>query len=212
MIANRIKAPARLGLVAQNDIIVAAGDTGLDANTTSFFQALGIATKIVKKCIEISSDVLLVKTGQKVGASEAALLDKLGLQPFSFGLHVKEIYDNGTIFTAEVLDITDDVIQKHVQTAIKNIASLSLAAKFPTTASVPHMLFNAYKNILSVGLSCEQYSFPAIDKVKEALKNAVSAPVATAAAAAPAGASKKAAAAAPVKEESEEEMGFGLFD
>lgn len=38
--------------------------------------------------MEITTDVNLIKTGDKVGASEATLLAKLGIKPFSYGLIV----------------------------------------------------------------------------------------------------------------------------
>lgn len=209
MTTNRVQAAAKVGLVAQSDIYVPAGNTGMDPNKTSFFQALGINTKVVKGAVEIVSDVLLIKNGQKVGPSEATLLNMLGLMPFTFGLSVLDVYDDGSVFSPAMLDITDDVLGNYLKAAIKNIASVSLAAKFPTVASAPHMLVNAYKNVLSVGLACEEYSFEAVDKIKEAIKN----PVAVAAVAAPAAASSSAAAApAAVESEEEEEMGFGLFD
>jgi len=208
MTANRKQAGAKVGLVAQSDIYIPAGNTGMDPNKTSFFQALGINTKVVKGAVEITSDVLLIKTGQKVGPSEATLLNMLSLMPFTFGLTVLDVYDDGSVFSPAMLDITDEVLAKHLKAAIKNIACLSLATKTPTVASAPHLLVNAYKNVLSVGLSCEEYSFPALDKFREALKNPVAVSAAPAAAA-----SAPAAAAAPAKEESEEEeMGLGLFD
>jgi large subunit ribosomal protein LP0 len=211
MIANRVQSAAKIGLVAQCDIHVPAGNTGIDPNKTSFFQALGISTKVVKGAIEIASDVLLIKTGKKVGPSEAALLNMLNLVPFSFGLSVLEVYDDGSVFPPSMLDITDDVLSKHLQAAIKNIASLSLAAKFPTIAAAPHMMANAYKNVLSVGLACEEFTFEAVEKLKEAAKNAPAASSAPAAAPAAAKATK-AAAPAKVETEEEEEMGMGLFD
>ena len=93
--SNRVSSGAKIGLVAQQDIYIPAGNTGIDPNKTSFFQALGISTKVVKGAIEIMSDVLIVKTGRKVGPSEAALLNMLNLSPFTFGLTAVDIYDNG---------------------------------------------------------------------------------------------------------------------
>lgn len=54
-------------------------------------QALGIATKINKGTIEIVSDVHLIKAGEKVGASQAALLGKLGVKPFKYGLQIMQV-------------------------------------------------------------------------------------------------------------------------
>ncbi len=50
---------------------------------------LNIPTKINKGTVEITSNVALIKAGEKVGASEATLLAKLGIKPFSYGLIVK---------------------------------------------------------------------------------------------------------------------------
>lgn len=54
-------------------------------------QALNIPTKINKGCVEIISDVALIKTGDKVGGSEATLLAKLGIRPFSYGLVIQYV-------------------------------------------------------------------------------------------------------------------------
>lgn len=211
MTSNRVSSAAKVGLVAQQDIFVPAGNTGIDPNKTSFFQALGISTKVVKGAIEIMSDVLIVKAKRKVGPSEAALLNMLNLSPFTFGLTVTDIYDNGSIYSPKMLDITDETLSKFMKAAIDNVAAISLKVGMPTAASVPHLLINAYKKLVSIALVTD-YSFPEADKIKDVLKNPQAfASAAPAAVAAPA---KEAATVSTKaeKEESEEEMGFGLFD
>ena len=52
------------------------------------------------------SNVHLIHKGDKVGASEATLLQMLDVKPFAYGLIVENIYDNGAVFAPEVLDIT----------------------------------------------------------------------------------------------------------
>ena len=211
IVSNRIQAPAKVGLTAQSDIFIPAGSTGMDPNKTSFFQALGISTKVVKGAIEIVSEVCIVKNGQKVGASQAALMQMLNLQPFHFGMSVLSIYDDGAIFDPSILDISDEHLVDRVKETIKKIAALSLEIKFPTVASAPHSLVNAYKRILGCALGTEEISFPAVDKIRERLAN----PGAFAAVSAATSAAPVAAAAAVVeeaKEESDDDMGFGLFD
>jgi len=77
IVSNRVRAPARAGAVAPVDVYVPAGNTGMEPGKTSFFQALGVATKIARGTIEIVNEVHLVKTGTKVGPSEATLLNML---------------------------------------------------------------------------------------------------------------------------------------
>jgi len=207
----KVGAPARVGLLAPNDVFIPAGGTGMDPSQTSFFQALAIATKINKGTIEIVSEVHLIKAGDKVGASEAALLGKLGVKPFKYGLEVMKVYDNGSLFDTAVLDITDADLEASVAAGLANIAALSLATDYPTLASIPHSVIGGYKNVLAIAVETD-YSFPQADKVKEYLKNP-SAFASAAPAAAAGGSAPAAAAAAPEPEEEEEEdMGFSLFD
>ncbi|KAK1320941.1 hypothetical protein QJS10_CPA03g01877 [Acorus calamus] len=212
----KVGAPARVGLVAPIDVVVPPGNTGLDPSQTSFFQVLNIPTKINKGTVEIITAVELIKKGDKVGSSEAALLAKLGIRPFSYGLVVLTVYDNGSTFSPEVLDLTEEDLIERFASGVSMVTSLSLAISYPTLAAAPHMFINAYKNILAVALATE-YSFPQAEEVKEYLKD----PSKFAVAAAPVAAAASAAApsAAPVEEkkeepaeESDDDMGFSLFD
>ena len=94
---ERVPAPARVGVIAPMDVHVPKQQTALEPTQTSFFQALNIATKINKGAIEIVNDVHLIKKGEKVGASESALLSKLNIKPFSYGLELVSLYDNGAV-------------------------------------------------------------------------------------------------------------------
>lgn len=159
IISNIVPAPARVGALAPVDVIVPPGPTDCDPGQTAFFQTLQIATKIAKGRIEIVNPVHLLSVGQKVGQSEAALLEKLHIHPFAYGLLVKEIYDNGAIFDVKVLDITDEVIGAKFATALANVAAISLAVGYPTIASVPHSLANAFKSLVAIAVECEGYTF-----------------------------------------------------
>ncbi|ESK98260.1 60s acidic ribosomal protein p0 [Moniliophthora roreri MCA 2997] len=214
IVANKVAAPARAGAFAPKDVTVPAGNTGMEPGKTSFFQALGIPTKIARGTIEIVSDVKVVTAGTRVGQSEATLLNMLNISPFTYGMTVVQIYDNGNTFSPNVLDIDESELVDRFLSGIKTIAAISLALKFPTIVSVSHTLVNAYKNLLAVSLATE-YTFEGAEKIKEYLAN----PEAFAVAAAPAAASSAPAAETKAEEkkeeeaeESEEDMGFGLFD
>lgn len=96
----------------------------MEPGKTSFFQALGIPTKIARGTIEIVSDVVILKKGDKVGASEAALLNMLAISPFTYGLSVVNVFDSGAIFSPDVLDVDDETMIKNLQTGITNIAAI----------------------------------------------------------------------------------------
>ncbi|KAF6082815.1 ribosomal protein lateral stalk subunit P0 [Phyllostomus discolor] len=182
LLANKVPAAARAGAIAPCEVTVPAQNTGLGPEKTSFFQALGITTKISRGTIEIL-----------------------------------QVFDNGSIYNPEVLDITEETLHSRFLEGVRNVASVCLQIGYPTVASVPHSIINGYKRVLALSVETD-YTFPLAEKVKAFLADpsafAAAAPVAAATTAAPA-----AAAAAPAKveakeesEESDEDMGFGLFD
>ena len=214
ILANKVAAPARAGAVAPADVYVPAGNTGMEPGKTSFFQALGVPTKIARGTIEITADLKLVEAGTKVGASEATLLNMLNISPFTYGMSISQVYDQGNTFPPSVLDIEESQLLKTFSSAIATIASISLAANFPTLPSVIHSVVNSYKKVLAVAVETE-YSWPEIEELKDRIANPDA--YAGAAAAAPTDAAPAAAAAAePEKEEEAEESGDegfgGLFD
>jgi len=214
ILANKVAAPARAGAVAPADVYIPAGNTGMEPGKTSFFQALGVPTKIARGTIEITTDLKLVEAGTKVGASEATLLNMLNISPFTYGMGIAQVYDSGNCFHPSVLDIEESQLLKAFSTAINTIACLSLAVNFPTLPSVMHSLVNSYKNVLSVALETA-ITWPEIEQLKDRIANP-DAYASSAPAAAAAEAPKEEAAKAEEKEEEAEESGDegfgGLFD
>ncbi len=197
ILANRVPAPARVGAVSPVDVIVPAGPTGCDPGQTNFFQVLQIPTKIVKGQIEITTPVNLIKAGDKVGSSEAALLQKLGIRPFSYGLSIDIVFDHGSFFSVAVLDIDDAYLTGMFSMALSKVAAISLQIGYPTQASLPHSIGNAFRSLVAVTVNLDNYTFKKAQPFKEFLAN----PSAFAVAAAPAAgaaAPAAAAAAAPV--------------
>eukprot|EP00549_Striatella_unipunctata_P023321 CAMPEP_0118674874 /NCGR_PEP_ID=MMETSP0800-20121206/1127_1 /TAXON_ID=210618 ORGANISM="Striatella unipunctata, Strain CCMP2910" /NCGR_SAMPLE_ID=MMETSP0800 /ASSEMBLY_ACC=CAM_ASM_000638 /LENGTH=323 /DNA_ID=CAMNT_0006570111 /DNA_START=202 /DNA_END=1173 /DNA_ORIENTATION=- len=205
--SNVRPAPARVGSIAPTDVIVPKGPTGCDPGQTAFFQTLQIATKITKGQIEMVNDTNLITAGEKVTASQAALLQKLNISPFTYGLVLKSVYDTGSVFDAKVLDITDEVLAAKFAQALRTLAAVSLALGFPTMASVPHSIANAFKAIVSITVGLDNYSFDKADVFKAYLAD----PSAFASASGGGGGGDGAAAeeAAPEEEEEEEEMDLG---
>ncbi|OEH74043.1 ribosomal protein rpp0 [Cyclospora cayetanensis] len=142
---HKVPAPARQGVFAPVDVFIPAGPTGMDPGSTSFFQALGISTKIVKGQIEIQNQVHLIKQGDKVSASAATLLHKLNIKPFEYGLKVEHIYDNGSVYSASVLDITDETILTAFRSGVSSLAAFSRELALPTAASAPHSIIEGFK-------------------------------------------------------------------
>eukprot|EP00020_Sapocribrum_chincoteaguense_P011527 CAMPEP_0170736778 /NCGR_PEP_ID=MMETSP0437-20130122/3788_1 /TAXON_ID=0 /ORGANISM="Sexangularia sp." /LENGTH=317 /DNA_ID=CAMNT_0011075147 /DNA_START=86 /DNA_END=1039 /DNA_ORIENTATION=+ len=212
--ARRVAAAAKPGVAAPLDVIIPAGGTGLDPSQTSFMQALSIATKINRGAVEILQETKLISKGDKVGASQAALLVKLDIKPFSYGLEMLSIFEDGDLYDAAVLQLTEEDVLSGFTAGVGRVTSFALGTSTPTAASFPHVVRNAYKNVAAIALATG-YTYDQIAETKALLDDPEAlARLATAASTPAAGGETKAAAEKEPEPESEsdEEMGFGLFD
>jgi large subunit ribosomal protein LP0 len=222
VVAIKVPAAARAGSISPIDVILPAGPTGLDPGQTSFMQALNIATKINKGQIEVVSDVPLVSKGDKVGPSEATLLQKLNIKPFTYGLIPISVYEDGFVYTPETLDISDEDILSKFLSGVQKVAALSLGTGIPTLPALPHYFANAFRSLLAISVATD-ITFERSKEIKELLDNpeALAAlqssaveedvPAATQTSSTPV--AKEAEPAKKEEEEEEVDEGFGgLFD
>jgi len=194
--------PAKAGMIAPSSVSIPAGPTGLDPKQTTFFQNLQITTKIVKAQIEIISSKQVITEGDKVDGTQALLLDKLKIYPFSYKMHITKILQDGAIFDAKVLALDEETILNKFRTGLKTLSAVGLGAGVPTKASAPHSILNAFKNMVAVSAE-SGYEFKEASAFLAAAKNAPAAGAATAVA------SKEAEPEVEEKKEEVEEVDMG---
>jgi len=196
--------------MVSQDVIVPKQVTTLEPTKTTFFAALDIATKITRGCVEILNDVNLCQEGVRVGSSEAALMQMLDLRPFTYGLKLTSVYEDGSLYPAKLLSTTPADLFRAFASGVANVAALSLGLNYPSLAAFPHAVMNAYKNLVSICISTD-YVFEQAKALKERVENpdayAVAAPTTTTTTAT----TTAAAAAEPSEEEEEEEEMGDLF-
>jgi len=210
-----LESAAKAGQVSMVNVSIPSGPTGMDPSQTSFFQTLNIATKIVKGQIELISDFEILTSGEKVSASAAVLLTKLGIRPFNYKMEVDMVFQDGCVFPAAVLDISDDVLIAKFLNGVNNMAAFSREIGIPTEAGLPHAFGNAFKNVAAL-IADANFTFKEVEEVKKFFDD----PAAYAAAnpgggggggAAPAADAAKEVKKAAVEEEEEEDVDFDLF-
>merc|ERR1712113_1153185 len=190
---HRLAAAAKTGQLSMVDLSIPAGPTGMDPSQTAFFQALNIGTKIVKGQIELVSDFQLLKTGEKVGPGACILLQKLSMKPFEYGMEVEQVFQDGSVFAAAVLDIKDEVLIQKFMAGVANMAAFSREVGIPTEAGLPHAFGNAFKNVAAL-VSDIDFTFKEVEEVKKFLSDPEAYAAANPVAAAPAAGGAPAAA------------------
>merc|ERR1712232_1546804 len=106
--------------------------------------------------------------GDKVSPSAAVLLTKLAIKPFEYGMEVEQVYQDGSVFDAAVLDIKDSVLIQKFMAGVANMAAFSRELGIPTEAGLPHMFGNAFRNVASL-VSDIDFTFKEVEDVKKFL-------------------------------------------
>jgi len=170
LLESRVPAQAKAGIIAPQDVTIPKGITTLEPTKTTFFAALDIATKITRGSVEILNDVHLCREGERVGSSEAALMAMLDIKPFTYGLKLTTCFDEGFAFPASLLDTTSAHVFQSFAKGVSQIAALSLALSYPSLAAFPHVVLNAFKNLVAVSLETK-YVFEQAKQIKERVEN-----------------------------------------
>lgn len=196
--ANKVPAGAKTGVVAPIDVVIPPGPTGLDPGQTSFFQTLNIGTKIVKGSIEMTVASKVCTKGEKITASAVALLNKLNIRPFEYGITVETVYENGSTYSVKFLDMSEGDLVNMFTSSANRVAAISFALGYINQATLPHSFGRTFRSIAALALEIG-YDFDELKAVKEAIANpGTAAPAA-------AGAAPVAAAAKAPEPEPEEE-------
>jgi large subunit ribosomal protein LP0 len=149
---SKLATEAKVGATAPIDYVIPPGATGLDPSQINFFHALQISTKIEKAQIQITKEYKVCTAGKRVGNSEAALLKKLNLKPFFYGMIVLGAYDQGSILSKEVVGMNPADLVDKFALGVRNLIGLSVEVGHPTAATIPFIISNSFKNIAALSI------------------------------------------------------------
>ena len=154
---NKSQAPAKANQTAPNDIVVPAGPTNFvpgpiigELGAVKIKAGVGAGGKI-----EIKEDSLVVKEGEQISAQLAGILSRLEIEPMEVGLNVKAIYEDGTIYEKEVLDVDSDAILDELKYCANECFRLSITLNHYSKDNIKYFIGNAYTDSLSLGIGIE---------------------------------------------------------
>ncbi len=151
---NKSRAPAKPGQIAPNDIIVEAGPTPFAPGPViGEFGKVGIKAGIDAGKVVIKETKTVVKKGEPVNPTLASLLMRLGIEPMEIGLDLVAVWENGTIFTKDVLGVDEKKVMADVQLSWQEAINLAVYTGYPTKDSVSIMLQKASRESRAISLS-----------------------------------------------------------
>ena len=108
---NKGSAAAKENDIADADILVQAGDTGLPPGPAlSTLKAAGLEVKVAGPTIAISKDKVVAKKGEAIKKEVADVLGKLNIKPIKIGMKIIGVLDRkeNMFYSAEALDVDEE--------------------------------------------------------------------------------------------------------
>jgi len=167
---NKSSAPAKAGSIAPKEIIVPAGPTSFAPGPIiGELGALKIKAGITAGKVEIKADSPVAKEGDIISAELAGVLSRLGIEPMEVGLNIKAIYEEGTIYNREILDVDEDAILADLTNEALRCFKLSVGLKYFTNENIEHLITEAGRDSLGLGVGV---AYPAAETIERLVSKA----------------------------------------
>jgi large subunit ribosomal protein L10 len=151
---NKVRVPAKGGDIATSEIVIPAGNTGLQPGPViSEFNEAKVQTRIEGGSIFVARDTVVAEKGDTISTKTASLLSKLGMKPMEAGLSLSYAYDNGLLLGPNDLAFDLDQMRNDFASAARLAFGLAVEANIVLPETAPVIISKAYRQ--AVALSVE---------------------------------------------------------
>ncbi|HDM24276.1 50S ribosomal protein L10 [archaeon] len=156
---NRVKAFAKAGDIAPEDIIIRAGNTGLAPGPVlSEFKELGIPTRIESGTIWIAKDTLVVRKGEPISEKLAIMLSRLNIKPIESELKLNAAYEDGVVIPSKDLYIDVEKYRKQLEEAVSNVFKVAVNIGYEDPSILRFSIPMAYQKAMALALAIDYIS------------------------------------------------------
>lgn len=162
---SKSSAPAKAGATAPKNIIVPAGPTSFSPGPIiGELGALKIKAGINGGKVEIKEDSEVAKEGDVISEALAGVLTRLGIEPMEVGLNIKAVYESGTLYTRETLDVDEDAILADLKAEAARASALAYGLGYITKDNVERFVSESARDALTLGI---ELAYPAAETIKQ---------------------------------------------
>jgi len=163
---NKVRVPAKGGDVATGEIMIPAGNTGLQPGPViSEFNEAKVQTRIEGGSIFVAKDTVVAEKGDVLSTKTASLLSKLGMKPMEAGLTLSYAYDNGLVIGPNDLTFDLDQMRSQFSTAARLAFGLAVEANIMLPETAPAILGKAYRQAVAVSVEAEFFTKETTPKI-----------------------------------------------
>ena len=150
---SRTNAPAKGGEKVNHDIEIKAGDTPFKPGPiVGELQKVGIPAAIQEGKVVIKNDKVIVPTGEKIKPDVAQMLTRLEIFPIEIGMDLNGVFENGTLFKPDVLDINIQEFIVKMSLASGNAFILALELGWMNKHTIQPLIMKAYNDAFIIAL------------------------------------------------------------
>ena len=150
---NKVRVPAKGGDVATGDIMIPAGNTGMQPGPViSEFNEAKVQTRIEGGSIFVAKDTVVVAKGEVIPIKTASLLSKLGMKPMEAGLSLSHAYDHGLLLGPTDLEFNLEKMKTDISSAARLAFGVAVEANILLPETAPMILGKAYRQAVSVSV------------------------------------------------------------
>jgi large subunit ribosomal protein L10 len=153
---NKVRVPAKGGDVATGEIMIPAGNTGMQPGPViSEFNEVKVQTRIEAGSIFVAKDTVVAEKGEVISIKTASLLSKLGMKPMEAGLSLSYAYDHGSVLGPNELEFNLDKMKADMSSAARLAFGVAVEANILLPETAPMILGKAYRQAISVSVASE---------------------------------------------------------
>lgn len=146
--------PAKGGEEAPEDIVIEAGETSFPPGPiVGEFGKVGIPAAIAKGKVVIKKTITPVKKGGKISSDLALMLTKLEIFPFEAGVIVDLVWEDGTIYESQELDIDMDAYKQDLMSAASMAMNLAIFTAYMTPLTAAPIISKAHTQAISLAVN-----------------------------------------------------------
>ena len=167
---NKVRVPAKAGDTATSDIMITAGNTGLQPGPViSEFGEVKVTTRIEGGSIWVARDTIVAEKGATISPKLASLLSKLSMKPMEAGLSIVRAFDQGLVLKTDDLAFDLESYKNDLASAYRNALGLAVETEYVLPETVTLILSRAYREAVSVASEAE---FPTSENIDSLVKRA----------------------------------------
>lgn len=163
---NKSTAPIKAGQVAPKEIIVPAGPTGFAPGPIiGELGGLGISAGIDAGKVAIKKDSSVAKEGAVVSQALAGVLTRLGIEPMEIGLDLTATYEDGNIFTKDVLAVDEQEYIDNITQGHRWAFNIAVDAGVLNTETTEFMIVKAFQDSKGLAVSENILNDATVDQI-----------------------------------------------